>query len=543
MVKITKQRPRRLFYDEKTKRYFYLINNKKKYIKVNKDIGAKAIAYTNIQNILPAPVRRKAIRPRTSIKPITNEPIVSKLIPIAPISANLTERRLYQPKDEDLEKRLTKIEERFKPVLVQPSIPTPKPTIPSTSTPIPTTPSTSTPFTFPSPSSYFAKITKAKAPIPSTLGSKEPSITASKESSTTSLFGSRVAKPKTKEVSSFFDFFKRKQKVVPQAPFKPTGSESKEDTRVGESKEPEKKSMDKKQFEASLKKFEKSLIKKDDGEKKKKDLDIEDYNEYLEFQMKDKTYGKYEPANYDFWKSDIRFLPELQTLPPEERLSLEEEARKARMSYFVPLKEGSKIMVKRKEGEEKTKDEAEIPTGSFKKFIGNGDYENDDDGIFNDELQEIFKDKMNKFLPVIPADRMNELLPLVNKDTKKFGWIQNTEPAGSMGRHWVAYYIDIPNMEVNFYDSLVENNGEPPKSSLKGLKKIIDKIHPEYYLKFKYSQIRDQNPSSKNCGYFALKFIMDRYRNVPFKSATGYDKVYDNYNNGETEIKRFKKYL
>lgn len=140
--------------------------------------------------------------------------------------------------------------------------------------------------------------------------------------------------------------------------------------------------------------------------------------------------------------------------------------------------------------------------GAFYKLNGYGDYENDDDGIFNDELQEIFKDKMNKFLPVIASDKMDTLLPLVNKDTKKFGWIQNTEPSSSMGRHWVAYFIDVPNMEVNYYDSLVENDGLPQKESMKGLKKIIDKIHPEYYLKFKYSTIRDQNPSSKKLRIF-----------------------------------------
>ena len=59
MVKKMKQRPRRIFYDEKTKRYFYLINKKKKYIKLDKDMPAKKIARINIQNILPVPVKRK----------------------------------------------------------------------------------------------------------------------------------------------------------------------------------------------------------------------------------------------------------------------------------------------------------------------------------------------------------------------------------------------------------------------------------------------------------------------------------------------------
>ena len=59
-----KRRPRRLFYDEKSKKYFYLINNKKKYIKINDGISAKAISKINIQNILPVSVRKKTIRPR-----------------------------------------------------------------------------------------------------------------------------------------------------------------------------------------------------------------------------------------------------------------------------------------------------------------------------------------------------------------------------------------------------------------------------------------------------------------------------------------------
>ena len=407
-----KRRPRRLFYDEKSKKYFYLINNKKKYIKINDGISAKAISKINIQNILPVSVRKKTIRPRTSIKPITNQQINTKLVPIAPIAQNLSERYSLYKASDDLEKKLTKLEQQIK--------------------------------------------TKDIKEV------KDKSTQDEKEE-------------KKKKQTGIQDFF----------------SKTKKSTQDETKMEPEGKDQSKGFFGSFFtpKKTPKPsrLTPIDKEETKKKQTGIQDFFSTTKKRIDDDSKEEVEPIDIGVVKTVGRGI-----------------------STFM------------------------------NNMSGSGAYENDDDGIFNTELQEIFKDKMNKFLPVIPADKMDELLPLVNKDTKKFGWIQNTENSDSMGRHWVAYFIDIPNLEVNYYDSLTENEGEPPKESLKGLKKIIDKIHPEYYLLFKYNQIQDQSPSSKNCGYFALKFIMDRYRNVPFKVASGFDK---HYYAGEKMIKRFKKYL
>jgi hypothetical protein len=179
-----------------------------------------------------------------------------------------------------------------------------------------------------------------------------------------------------------------------------------------------------------------------------------------------------------------------------------------------------------------------------KKTTGTGkEHENDDDGIYNDELEQIFYDKLHKFVPVISSDEMGVIEKMVNKDTKKIGWIQNTDPRKSKGRHWVAYFINVPEGEINYYDSLVENNGMPSAESMKGLKKIIDKINPEFYLKFKNNLCRFQNPKSNNCGYFSLKFLLDRYSNIPFRECTGYDKVVDKYGEGEKMIQKFKRYI
>lgn len=499
MVKITKQRPRRLFYDDKTNRYFYLINNKKKYIKVPEGSSAKAIARVNIQNILPVPIRRKAIRPRASIKPITNQSVVSKLVPIAPISQNLTDKKydIYKQKD-DLEKRISKIEENQK--LEDTKAEEVKQV---------------------KKKGLFSNIFKpTKAPKPT-----DASVIAKERLDTEKQILKDIEQQKIQAEKD------KQDKEAVDKGFVETNSNPEVEDEGDIQTTPQ----------TTLGKLGTALFGRKPKQPKLTNVSqqmIEDiaksYSAYntsfppYEWVVNEysRLSGYRKPSREMYQRAKDRYSP--PNITPIEDLDTDKSNKEPDNIGLV-----------------RTGNITTFGTGilTFYKLNGNGYYENDDDGIFNDELQKIFSDKMNKFLPVIASDKMNTLLPLVNKDTKKFGWIQNTEPSSSMGRHWVAYFIDVPNMEVNYYDSLVENDGIPPKESMKGLKKIIDKIHPEYYLKFKYSTIRDQNPASKNCGYFALKFIMDRYRNVPFKSATCYDKVYDNYGEGEKTIKRFKKYL
>jgi hypothetical protein len=391
----------------------------------------KRVAKINIQNILPVPVRRKAIRPRETIRPITNQQVVSKLVPIAPISQNLSEKySLYTAKD-SLEKKFKKLEEAEKVVDT-------------------------------------AKGQYRTQDNPQIIQSVEDYTTGREATEGDIIRDADAQRQGTTNISDL------------------------------PSSEPARGIIG-----SVIDRITQSNFKEKD---------------FLTYAQQDPDYPKEFPP-FNFFTDKI--FPTLT-------------------NYRKPTKAGYD---KAKKQFEKGNPTIGLGISTFLKMNGSGDYENDDDGIFNDELQEIFKDKMNKFLPVIASDKMNTLLPLVNRDTKKFGWIQNTEPLKSGGRHWVAYFIDVNNMEVNYYDSLVENDGIPPKESMKGLKKIIEKIRPEYYLKFKYNTIRDQNPRSKNCGFFSLKFIMDRYRNLPFKSATAYDKVYDYYGEGEKMIKRFKKYL
>ena len=112
MVKKTKLRPRRLFYDDKNKKYFYLINKKKKFINIGQIVSQKQISKINIQNIIPIKTRRKRIRKASEVKPITNQQIVTRLIPIAPISANLSESRLFKGQEIEDKKKIEELKKK-----------------------------------------------------------------------------------------------------------------------------------------------------------------------------------------------------------------------------------------------------------------------------------------------------------------------------------------------------------------------------------------------------------------------------------------------
>lgn len=495
MKSVIKKRPRRLFYDDKKKKYFYLINRKKRYINISKGISQKQISKINIKNIIGIPVTKKRIRPRGSYKPILKTQIVSKLVPIAPIAENLSKqsKNLFTGKEE-FEKRLDKLEAGFKPVNVKEK------------------------------EDLIKRLEKLEKVLEKGLDIK---LKLPYDKITNSVIQEAIKKMKEKKMNREIEEQKKKYlellkelKDKIKIP-KPTIFGQVDIELIDEKDKEEKERIDK-EIEKDLNRL------KEEKEKEEKIKEI--------FKSK-KTQWKYDEFKDVIINSfDVNKLKNINDADYEDfRKSFNDNNLDTKKLNISKNKFSEFLNNIIKELNEEVKGEEEVKEGM-------GAFSNDDDGMYNTELQEIFKDKTNKFLPVISSDRMNTLIPMVNKNTKKFGWIQNTEPSTSSGRHWIAWFIDIPNFEINFYDSLVENGGMPTKQSLKGLKKIIDKINPEYYLLLKYNTIREQNPNSKNCGYFALKFIMDRYRNISFKEATGYEIV-NNFGEGEYKIEKFKDYL
>jgi len=148
-----------------------------------------------------------------------------------------------------------------------------------------------------------------------------------------------------------------------------------------------------------------------------------------------------------------------------------------------------------------------------------------DDGLYDQQINEILKKRIKNFVPVVASDKVEDLLEHVEKGDKFFAAVINTEPSSSSGRHWRCIFIDtrddFPSAE--YFDPLAETERGPEKSLISVMRKICKKLNPEKYFKFKYNMLRRQNYNKSNCGFHVMKFIEDRFNGIPFSEASGYD--------------------
>ena len=172
----------------------------------------------------------------------------------------------------------------------------------------------------------------------------------------------------------------------------------------------------------------------------------------------------------------------------------------------------------------------------FRSIGRGGRFSNWKKGLYDDEIQKIMQQKTHKFVPVIMADEIPTLVPYVNKETRDFGFVINNETSAKKGEHWMAFYINIPRGEIDFYDPLVS---QPTKRFMEGIKLLVDKIDPDIYLKLKVNMVRDQNPKTSDCGFFCCRFLTKMLRGDKFARAS----MFDNSVKGEQEIQRFKNYI
>ena len=161
----------------------------------------------------------------------------------------------------------------------------------------------------------------------------------------------------------------------------------------------------------------------------------------------------------------------------------------------------------------------------------------DSSGLWSDEINKIMdKYKTKGFKGVYSIDELNKIP--VNADDKEISFIMNTTPSyDNRSGHWIAIFINHDNVE--YYDSFGD---EPDKQFKKNIKELLYKISPNKLLQFKINNIKRQNGNSNNCGYFAMKFLQDRYAGKHFKIATGFN-IFEDSHRGEKEIKAFKKKL
>lgn len=244
-------------------------------------------------------------------------------------------------------------------------------------------------------------------------------------------------------------------------------------------------------------------------------------------------------------------IPRVSTSVP---FNLERRGERGTRLFTTPVEE-EKISPERESKDDfpsppETRSDAPPKTGERERQTGSGNIE----GMYNDEIIKFLKKKTKHLIPVIPSDKTNDLLSMVKPYQDKFAFVINTAPSQSDGSgqdgyksgHWRACFFNNEDdyMSAEYFDPLAE--GKPPKPLLDIMKKIARKMNPEKMFLYKQNNLRIQDNDTSTCGWFACKFIDDRYSGVPWEDATGYTDYIDKMKPvdiKESEInKYYKKY-
>lgn len=165
-----------------------------------------------------------------------------------------------------------------------------------------------------------------------------------------------------------------------------------------------------------------------------------------------------------------------------------------------------------------------------------------EEGLYSDQIEKVMG-KYESFAGVFANDQYSDLANKV-KPQSRGSAIVNTDNSNNKGKHWQAIYWDArPNgsKSIEFFDSFGD---EPTSHQLKGIKLIVDKLKPDTYLKMKVNKVKQQSANSSNCGYFCMKFLIDRYRGKSFSDSTGYTQhIQSNVKEGEKSIEKFKRQI
>lgn len=131
----------------------------------------------------------------------------------------------------------------------------------------------------------------------------------------------------------------------------------------------------------------------------------------------------------------------------------------------------------------------------------------------------------------------------LNPRAKFNSWITNTLRSDSKERegHWVALLYSRDDASYEIYDPLAELGLDDSKETndlLGQIKSLIKSKRLPSLVKIKANGVRSQSQTSDTCGFFAMKFILDRVKGgKSFKEASRYQSA---VKRGEGEIKKFK---
>ena len=136
--------------------------------------------------------------------------------------------------------------------------------------------------------------------------------------------------------------------------------------------------------------------------------------------------------------------------------------------------------------------------------------------LWNDQIDEFFKHEP-QFSGTYAMDEVKDIPKQIPQ-----GFVVNTANHNKAGEHWQAVYITPDSVE--FYDSY----GDQPDAALvKQIKRKLLEWHVPVLLKWKVNKIGAQKDNTSTCGYFAMRFLDERFRGVPFTKATRFESRSD----------------
>jgi len=151
-------------------------------------------------------------------------------------------------------------------------------------------------------------------------------------------------------------------------------------------------------------------------------------------------------------------------------------------------------------------------------------------GLYDDEIESIMKKYENLgWKGVYSIDELDKI-PV----SDKMAFILNLDPSTKPGSHWVGVFIDTKkDKSLEYYDPLAKG---PPKRFSEDIKRLIDKLDPDVYLKYKINKVKRQSDNTDTCGWHSMKWVMQRLNGVPWVDCSGWSEVAKS----EKEIKKFK---
>jgi len=131
--------------------------------------------------------------------------------------------------------------------------------------------------------------------------------------------------------------------------------------------------------------------------------------------------------------------------------------------------------------------------------------------LWDEQIEEFFKDEP-QFAGVIASDQIEDLpnkLPM--------GFVMNRDASDQPGSHWIGVYISGDSVE--YFDPLAD---PPSKETIKDIHNKLIQMKVPILMKFKVNKIKQQHGNSHHCGYHVMRFLDDRFAGIPFPLSTRY---------------------